>query len=201
MQASYTNWNTLRAVLHCQSRITAPHPPDIRPNIRISHWIDGSNMSWTVLCCKFISVSLHRCSNGKDALCSSRCGIGKHHYIYMTLMKRRWARLFSKTSCRYNPCPHIWFMQWLISASFSNQIENSLHQLVEVFWSLKPPVCKSPDETGSVPQPGLCCVNSVGFEFLPPPSIPKTCRSGRREYSNWPRAWMWMTVCASELAL
>lgn len=129
-------------------------------------------MSWTVLCCKFISISLHRCSNGKDALCSSRCGIGKHHYIYMTLMKRRWARLFSKTSCRYNPCPHIWFMQWLISASFSNQIENSLHQLVEVFWSLKPPVCKSPDETGSVPQPGLCCVNSVGFEFLPPPPPP-----------------------------
>lgn len=96
-------------------------------------------MSWTVLCCKFISVSLHRCSNGKDALCSSRCGIGKHHYIYMTLMKRRWARLFSKTSCRYNPCPHIWFMQWLISASFSNQIENSLHQLVEVFWCVNLP--------------------------------------------------------------
>lgn len=138
MQASYTNGNTLRAVLHCQSRITAPHPPDIHPNIRISHWIERSYMSWTVLYCKFISVSLHRCRNGKDVLYSSRCRISKHHYIYMTLMKRRWARLFFKTSCRYNPFPHIWFMQWLISASFSNQIENSLHQLVEVFWSLNP---------------------------------------------------------------
>lgn len=154
-------------------------------------------MSWTVLCCKFISVSLHRCSNGKDALCSSRCGIGKHHYIYMTLMKRRWARLFSKTSCRYNPCPHIWFMQWLISASFSNQIENSLHQLVEVFWCVN-----LPTKQVQFLSQAFAVWTLWDLNFSPPlPSIPKTCRSGRREYSNWPRAWMWMTVCASELAL